>query len=393
MSKGKIIYIGGFELPDKNAAAHRVISNGKALRDLGYEVIFIGITKDEVGPINVREDSFFDFNCYSQKRPTGLKEWVNYFINIDQYKEIIQKYTNVKSIICYNMPSGSMYLLKKYCTKHNIKIFSDCTEWYKGTLKGNVAIGLFKRFDSLIRMHYVQKKLDGVIAISSYLEDFYSIKGVKTILIPPLVDCMDQKWQESATNRSSDLIQIVYAGGAFSIDNSYVKDRLDLVVEALSELKKDGFIFSFHVVGCTLDDFQQFYPQLNSCINTLDESIKFFGKVNHEHTIELVKNAHYSIFLRDESIVTLAGFPTKFVESISCGTLVLTNNNSNVLDYLSNGENGFSIDSSSVESIKNSLKKPLSYNITELIELNKKTLDSKLFDYRKHLDIFKLFYP
>ena len=40
MSKGSIIYIGGFELPDKNAAAHRVLNNAKIIRELGYEVFF-----------------------------------------------------------------------------------------------------------------------------------------------------------------------------------------------------------------------------------------------------------------------------------------------------------------------------------------------------------------
>ena len=44
LEKGLILYVGGFELPDKNAAAHRVLSNGKLLRDLGYEVSFVGIT-------------------------------------------------------------------------------------------------------------------------------------------------------------------------------------------------------------------------------------------------------------------------------------------------------------------------------------------------------------
>ena len=46
MDKKTIIYIGGFELPDKNAAAHRVISNGKLLRDIGYNVHFMGISNE-----------------------------------------------------------------------------------------------------------------------------------------------------------------------------------------------------------------------------------------------------------------------------------------------------------------------------------------------------------
>ena len=29
MEKGTVIYVGNFELPDKNAAAHRVMNNGK----------------------------------------------------------------------------------------------------------------------------------------------------------------------------------------------------------------------------------------------------------------------------------------------------------------------------------------------------------------------------
>ena len=42
----RVLYIGGFELPDKNAAAQRVITNAMLLREIGFEVSFIGISKD-----------------------------------------------------------------------------------------------------------------------------------------------------------------------------------------------------------------------------------------------------------------------------------------------------------------------------------------------------------
>ena len=42
----KILYVGGFELPDKNAAAHRVLGNAKAFRDLGNDVAFISIDSE-----------------------------------------------------------------------------------------------------------------------------------------------------------------------------------------------------------------------------------------------------------------------------------------------------------------------------------------------------------
>ena len=38
----KILYIGRFELPDKEATANRVVANAKLLRDLGHEVVLAG---------------------------------------------------------------------------------------------------------------------------------------------------------------------------------------------------------------------------------------------------------------------------------------------------------------------------------------------------------------
>ena len=45
-NKRTILYIGGFVLPDKNAAAQRVIANAKAMRALGYDVQFLSALKN-----------------------------------------------------------------------------------------------------------------------------------------------------------------------------------------------------------------------------------------------------------------------------------------------------------------------------------------------------------
>ncbi len=68
MSKGTIIYIGGFELPDKNAAAQRVVSNAKLLREVGYDVVLVGVDKEI--SIKVDENIFYGFKTYSIKYKT-----------------------------------------------------------------------------------------------------------------------------------------------------------------------------------------------------------------------------------------------------------------------------------------------------------------------------------
>ena len=391
MLNKQILYIGGFELPDKNAAAHRVIANGKLLKDLGYEVIFYGISKENSITYFNNSYKIFGFECYARNYPKNIKQQLRMLINIDDYIRVIIKYSNIDTVICYNMPSLPLYRLKLYCNKREIRIISDCTEWYKSSIKGNLLIGIIKRFDSFLRMRFIHLKLDGIIAISEFLFDFYAKKGIKTIKIPPLIDIYDKKW-ETSFHEGNKNIEIVYAGGAFSLKDSYVKDRLDIVVMALSHLKTEGLRFSFNVVGCTLDDFRKFYPGLIKNLDVLDQDITFFGRVNHEEAIKLIKKADYSIFLRDENIVTKAGFPTKFVESITCGTPVLTNRNSNVSDFMVESKNGYFIDLFSLETIYKTMNTALSVNPSNLLKMKIHTYKSQIFDYRKYtMEFEKLF--
>ena len=52
-NRGTILYVGGFELPDKNAAAHRVLNNAKIFRELGFHVIFCGIDQNIEQPLSL----------------------------------------------------------------------------------------------------------------------------------------------------------------------------------------------------------------------------------------------------------------------------------------------------------------------------------------------------
>lgn len=388
--KGTILYIGAFELPDKNAAAHRVVANGKLLRDLGYRVIFIGSEKNKTDSFEETK-MIYGFECFSRKYPENLGDWIDYFFSIDDYEYVVKRYKDIKAIICYNMPSLTMYKLRHLCHKKNIKIVSDSTEWYKGSLKNNFLIGTIKRVDSFLRMKIIHKKLDGIIAISEYLSKYYKNSNVRTIKIPPLIDHTDVKWQR-LNHEKSDTIQIVYAGGAFSLKDVYVKDRLDLVIQALSVLKRDNYKFFFKIVGCELEEFRSFYPHLSKDVDVLKGNIRFYGKVAHNDAINIVKSSDFSIFIRDTSVVTQAGFPTKFVESISSGIPVLTNENSNITDYLVEGVNGFIIKSDNLESMIAALRKPLSINKVNLQRMKDATYESSLFDYRNFSDEFKSFF-
>ena len=45
-----ILYVGGFALPDENAAAQRVVANAKLFSEMGYNVAFINYANSSDAP-------------------------------------------------------------------------------------------------------------------------------------------------------------------------------------------------------------------------------------------------------------------------------------------------------------------------------------------------------
>jgi glycosyltransferase involved in cell wall biosynthesis len=383
MNNGTVIYIGAFEFPDKNPATHRAVSNSKAIRELGYNVVFIGINNDN----ECIKKKYFGFDVYSRKYPENIIDWLKYITTYQFNLNIIRKYNDVKAIICYNSPSVSLFLLNKWGRKQNIKIIADCTEWYE-VEKGEKGIKRYvKKIDIYCRMHLIHPKLYAVIAISSYIQDFYKMKGTKTIQIPPLTDTNDLKWHKDSVT-VSEYKNIVYVGVPFSLITKRQKDRIDILIQALlSSEQKNKFIF--HVVGCTKEDFLKFYPRFVEKLKGKDDIIKFYGKLPHKAAINKIKECDFCMFVRDNTLTNRAGFPTKFAEAISCGLPILTNRNSNVDDYLFEGVNGFFINNDTKEKLIKSLKKPLSLNQDELLKMKIEVYNSKLFDYRNYINEFK----
>ncbi len=364
-----ILYIGGFELPNKNAAAQRVLSNAKLFRDTGNEVVLIGLSKDAV---KIEHFTFEGFCCYNLPYPHSITQWYEYLLTIKWYESFLSS-MSPNIVIAYNHPAIALNKLLLYNRKHRIITLSDCTEWYEP--QGNLLFRLIKGWDVNHRMYNVHCKLDGIITISRYLDDFYKQRGMKTLLLPPLVDIHETKWQKESHNYDKD-IKLIYAGSPAG-----TKDRLDFMIESLNEVAMQGRNFEFNIVGITEDEYRKVY--LNGLAASIPDFVHFYGRIPHENVIEMLKNSDFQIFLRENHLANNAGFPTKFAETISAGTIVLTNPSSNIKDYMLEGVNSFELDLSSKMTLVNTLFNPLSLSKEE-IKHRKDKIDTSIFDYRKY---------
>lgn len=342
MSKGTILYVGGFELPDKNAAAHRVLSNGKIFRELGYKVVFIDVDKtlSYNSDILTTIKDVQGFECWSIPYPNSKIEWFKYLTNIDFINVMTKKYSDINVVVAYNYPALALRNLNKYCSNKNIRIIGDCTEWYS-TKGASIIFKIIKGLDSFYRMRIVQKKLDGIIVISKYLEEYYK-DFINVVRIPPLVDIDEEKWKLNnkylqVNEKRVDVLKLVYSGNP-----GRNKDRINYLIETLYSYNGPGN-YLLRIIGISKEQYLQDYPDHFKIIDSLGEKLNFLGKVAHNQSLEYLKESDFSIFIRDDNKLTKAGFPTKFVESISCGVPVITTLTSDLKDYLIEGENGFII--------------------------------------------------
>lgn len=335
----KILYVGGFELPEGNAAAQRVLQISKILRDLNNEVIFYNRKNlSESEDNSLIETEYFGFKCYEEKKITSSRELLNQYTNIKIIKEIIVK-EKINLIIAYNFPSIATLKLIKYCRKRNIKVVGDITEWY-GTKGLPLRRKIIKGFDSNLRMLYTNKKLDGLIVISDFLENYY-YKSLK-VKLPPMVDLNDSKWEAvSKLKNGKNKVSFIYAGSPSS-----EKENLDLIVEVMDKVSLD-YNIHLKIIGITKNEYFKMYKRKIYANNLAH--VEFKGRIEHSKVIENITKADYSIIIRPINRVTQAGFPTKLAESITARTPVLINQEMEVTEFVENNYNGFYVNQSNLE--------------------------------------------
>jgi len=345
--KGTIIYYGGFSLPDKNAAANRVVSNGKLFDSLGYKTIFLGASYDEAHFDGIKQHPEKE-NMYEEAHPSTSKEWLKQIFSIENLKNTASKYNEVKLIVLYNVPFVTLGIAKRFFSKKGITVAYDCTEWTRYT-EGSFLKKVFKYIDEFFVRNFAHLVADKMIVISKMMEEAYK-KNKKLLRLPPLIDIYDEIWhQENKKNKS----EFTFCFAGFPGGN---KERLDKVVEAFQLLDRDDT--KLNIVGITHDEFNSLYPQVK--IKEAQKSrIRFLGKRTHKETIKEVLNCDCYIFIRPSDRRNNAGFPTKFAESYTCGVPIITTDVSDIKDYIKNTSESVLLENTSEESIHLAMKSVL----------------------------------
>lgn len=385
MSKGTIIYMGGFELPDKNAAAHRVIANGKIMRNLGYEVILLGVNRNNAKSTHVTryEQDFFGFECWSIPYPVSFTFWIKYILGLSEVFHFIKdgRQRKVAGVICYNYPAIAQLRISAFCQKRGIGIFADATEWYEASA-GNPIFRLVKWLDTSLRMYFVNLKSDGVITTSKFLTSFYSKRNKCTVELPTLFDT--DRFHAPPIIKDRLRRKFIYVGMPFNVNRvnkqrTNLKERLDLTILYFFELYEAGEVFDFSIYGISKDEYLSIFKEHHDLLMKMVDCVHFHGPQPNKTVLEIIADSDVSIFFRDKTRVTLAGFPSKLAESICCGTPVISNKMVSTEDYAGLESLFMAEKGEELLIIKNFIH----MSLQEINELKTLSFESKIFDYRK----------
>lgn len=318
MCKGTIIYMGNFELPDKNAAAHRVINNGKIFKKLGYRVSYLGTVRDEHFS-GVRQ-SDYDADIYEEAYPCGIKQWVNHIFDVTNIAAVADNYNDTCLIITYNVPFATFKAVKKYFKRKNIKVAYDCTEW-NSFAEGALPKRLYKKYDEKQIRNKLSKYCEDIIVISKLMESKY--KGVNLLRLPPLVDTDEAIWQQEKYINEG-IFEFCFAGTTSN------KEKLEVIVSAFAKLSDPNL--RLRIIGTEKEQYINEFPIHNTLLEN-ESKIIFMGRLSHEETVKYILSCNCYIFIREASRRNEPGFPTKFAEAFTSGASIISTDVSDIKDF------------------------------------------------------------
>jgi glycosyltransferase involved in cell wall biosynthesis len=323
-----VLYTGAFQMPDRDAAATRVVGMAELFVNSNFDVTFAGW---EVLSGDVKTYDYSGYKCFPQaeyKPVVGFTSKVSRFLfmGLKTFRWIRQNpYYDI--YVLYNPPAIFAALMLSWCKIKKKRLVLDSTEWYesghiinwsggKCSVKGYLAV-----FENIVRMRLVYPRFKNIIAISFFLESYYKRRNV--IRVPPILD------NAVAFNSFNDIIYkrkigeelcFIYAGTAGKKDN---------IIDFILALPEISAITSRKVrlliVGMTSTEVGLLLSEAGCSPEAYYSYYRVLGRVSRAKALVEYKTAHFSVLLRDNMRYAKAGFPTKLMESWRYGCPVIAN--------------------------------------------------------------------
>jgi glycosyltransferase involved in cell wall biosynthesis len=285
-------------------------------------------------------------------------------------------------LVLYGGYTPYMLRLLPWCRRNNVALIADIVEWYEPCYQIGGLFGL-SNINVNIALRYLFQKCDGIIAISSYLENFYRDRGCPVVRVPPTLDVSSILLPTIMQKRETKPLTLIYAGSEGK------RDLLNNVIRGTLLADPVGNQTRLQILGLSLSQVYSLYGS-----DALPSFVQVLGRIEQTEVARIVQQADFCVFLREPLRFSKAGFSTKFVESMANGTPVITNSTSDFDEHLHDGVNGLVVNDHSAQAFAHTLKRALSLNPDELqhMRLAARRQAEISFDYRNYSEKIASFF-
>ena len=379
--KPYVAYVGHMLFPWGQAASRRVFGNAMSLVNRGYQVVVAsGSSQPERVECCENVEGLFHVGLGGSPMK-GDSSWVKackllFTASQRTISWLDSQPVKPSHIILYGGYTPYLLRLLPWCRHHNVALIADLVEWQNASQLPGGALGL-SSININLAMRFLYPKCDGIISISSYLSKYYMGRGCRVVQVPPTLDTSLSPLPIEGESEHR-FLTLVYAGDPGK------KDLLQPVIDGIKIADPYSERLRLIVLGPTEQEVSSI------CCN--GESVPSFvtvkGRVPQDEVAAILKSADFSVLMRPNMRFANAGFPTKFVESLSNGIPVIANHTSDLGLYLRDKVEGIVVSDCTAYAFSVALKRVLNLSADELYVMKKSAyLQSRnSFDFRKYSD-------
>lgn len=379
-----VIYVTPVPIPHGGAAARRILGVAKSLKLGGFDVrIGSGGMGETTDPVEIEG---IPTSLLSERSadhlPRALRQFA--YFNIGrrtvEWLETLQPRPSL--VVLYGGYSPYLLRLGAWCRRHGIPLAFDAVEWYRAPLLQMLAMPYY--WNTEWAMRRLSPKTGNIIAISSWLGEYYRSKGCRVVEVPPT---LDTEVLSPGAGGGGDRIVLSYAGTPGR------KDLFDAQVEAVLAVDPQGERMVLRVAGVSEARILASPALRRRGITALPKSIETLGVVGGDAARVLTGASDFSLLLREVNRVSVAGFPTKVVESLALGTPVIGTTTGDLPRHLRDGETALVCADCSAETLAAALRRALALTAEQRSAMRKAARAEavRAFDIRAHVAPLRAF--
>lgn len=189
---------------------------------------------------------------------------------------------------------------------------------------------------------------NGVIAISTRIQEVYERRGIATLLLPSLFSGSDVSASEAAQGEVSPAsrpFHVMYVG------QGKVEDGVPELLLAIGKLRSSGMDVVLDVVGASSSKIADSFTAIGRESGPLPKWVTVFGWVPPSDYVRHLAATDCFVLPRPSNGTNQANFPTRLPEFLSTGKPVIIGIAGDIPRYLTHGEHALLLQESDADEI------------------------------------------